>query len=201
MTVNFSRLEQAFVKFDAANAADPNQEVCEGGLYPKELLYSQRMTAMLMDFAPDASESLRLAARCQHICRWKIPRNRYPMDRTGYKCWRVELYRFHGEVAGEMMREAGYDDETIANVQSLLRKERIKVNPESQILEDVAGLVFIQYYLESFIKKFSHFEEEKLLNILLKTWKKMSEKGHITALNLNLNAELQRVMNKMLVFT
>ena len=198
MIVNISRFEQAFVKFDAANATDPNQDVFEGVIYPKELLYAKRMTAMLKHFEPDASEALQLAARCQHICRWKISRNNYPMDRVGYKCWRVELYKFHGETAGGIMRAVGYDEEMIASVQALLRKEKLKNNPESQILEDVVGLVFLQYYLVDFVNKYSHFEEEKLLNILRKTWKKMSEKGHITALKFNFPPELQAVIHKVL---
>lgn len=199
MIANIPRFEQAFVKFDAANAADPNQDVFEGVTYPKELLYSKRMTAMLKHFEPDASETLQLAARCQHICRWKIPRNNYPMDRIGYKCWRMELYKFHGEITGEIMREVGYDEEMIANVQALLRKEKLKTNPESQTLEDVVGLVFCQYYLVDFVNKYSYFEEEKLLNILRKTWKKMSEKGHMVALKFNFTSELRAVINKMLV--
>lgn len=198
MIINISRFEQAYVKFDAANAADPNQDVFEGVTYPKELLYSKRMTAMLKHFEPDASETLQLAARCQHICRWKISRDNYPMDKVGYKCWRMELYKFHGEITGGIMREVGYDDEIIANVQALLRKEKLKTNPESQILEDVVGLVFLQYYLIDFINKYNHFEEEKLLNILRKTWKKMSEKGHITALKFNFTSELRVVINKLL---
>jgi hypothetical protein len=199
MIVNTPRFEQAFFEFDAANAADPNQDVFEGVTYPKERLYSKRMTDMLKYFEPDASEALQLAARCQHICRWKIPRNNYPMDRVGYKCWRVELYKFHGETAGGIMREVGYDEEMIADVQALLRKEKLKTNTESQILEDVVGLVFLQYYLIDFVNKYSHFDEEKLLNILRKTWKKMSEKGRMTALKFKFTPELQEVINKALV--
>ncbi len=198
MIANIPRFEQAFVKFDAANAADPNQDVSEGVTYPKELLYSKRMTAMLKHFEPDASETLQLAGRSQHICRWKISRNNYPMDRVGYKCWRMGLYKFHGEVTGGIMRDVGYDEEMIANVQALLRKEKLKTNPESQILEDVVGLVFLQYYLVEFVNKYSYFEEEKLLNILRKTWKKMSEKGHLTALKFHFTSELRVVINKVL---
>lgn len=198
MIANISRCEQALVKSDAVNATDPNQDVCEGVIYPKELLYSKRMTAMLKHFEPDASEALQLAAHCQHICRWKIPRNNYSMDRVGYKCWRIELYKFHGEITGEIMREVGYDEDMIAYVQALLRKEKLKTNPESQILEDVVGLVFLQYYLVGFVNKYNYFEEEKLHNILRKTWKKMSEKGHITALKFNFTTELRVVINKAL---
>ena len=126
MIANMPRFEQAFVKFDAANADDPNQDVFEGVTYPKELLYSQRMTAMLKHFEPDASETLQLAARCQHICRWKISRNNYPMDRIGYKCWRMELYKFHGEITGGIMREVGYDEEMIAMYKRCCVKKGLK---------------------------------------------------------------------------
>ena len=170
----------------------------EGKSHPKELLYAQRMTAMLGRFAPDAAEAVQLAVRCQHICRWKIPRNTYPMDGEGYKRWRTNLYKFHGDTAGAIMREAGYDDEIIGKVQALLRKERLKVNPDTQLLEDVVDLVFLEHYLADFVSKYSHYEEDKLLGILRKTWQKMSEKGHAAALKLNYTPEMLAVVQKAL---
>src|SRR5574340_162686 len=122
-----ARFDQAIPKFDAANAEDPNKEVFEGKEYPKELLYAQRMTDMLKRFAPDAPEHVQLAAHAQHICRWKVPRSDYPMDKAGYYQWRTYLYKFHGETAGAIMQEAGSDEETISKLKALLRKER---NPE-----------------------------------------------------------------------
>jgi len=198
MIIDTSRFQQAIAKFDAANAQDPNQEIFDGKSYPKELLYAQRMTAMLERFAPDASEAVQLAVRCQHICRWKSPRNAYPMDGVGYKQWRTNLYQFHGETAGALMREAGYDEDMIARVQALLRKEKLKVNPETQMLEDVVDLVFLQYYLADFVVKYSHYDEEKLLGILRKTWRKMSEAGHAAALKLNYTPEILAVIQKAL---
>ena len=198
MITNAARFQQAIAKFDAANAQDPNQEMFDGQSYPKELLYAQRMTAMLERFAPDASEAVQLAVRCQHICRWKSPRNAYPMDGVGYKQWRTDLYKFHGETAGAIMREAGYDDDMIAKVQALLRKEKLKVNPETQMLEDVVDLVFLQHYLADFVTKYSHYEEEKLLGILRKTWRKMSDNGHAAALKLDYTPEILAVIQKAL---
>lgn len=198
MIANTERFKQVLAGFDAANADDPNQEMFEGKSYPKELLYSQRMTAMLEQFAPDASEAVQLAVRCQHICRWKIPRNTYPMDGEGYKRWRISLYKFHGDTAGAIMREVGYDDEIISKVQALLRKERLKVNPDTQLLEDVVDLVFLQHYLDDFVKKYSHYEEDKLLGILRKTWLKMSDKGHAAALKLNYTPEMLAIVQKAL---
>lgn len=198
MISNTTRFRQAIAKFDAANAQDPNQENFQGKTYPKELLYAERMTAMLAQFAPDATEAVQLAARSQHICRWKSPRNAYPMDGVGYKQWRTDLYRFHGETAAAIMREVGYDDDMIARVQALLRKEKLKVNPQTQMLEDVAGLVFLQHYLADFVSKYSHYEEEKLLGILRKTWRKMSDNGHAVALNLDYTPEILAVIQKAL---
>ena len=198
MITNAKRFEQALAKFDAANAQDPNQETFEGKSYLKELLYAQRMTAMLEKFAPDATEAVQLAVRCQHICRWKSPRNAYPMNGVGYKQWRTDLYKFHGETAGAIMREAGYDDDMISRVQALLRKEKLKVNPETQMLEDVVALVFLQHYLADFVKKYSHYEEDKLLGILRKTWRKMSESGHAAALQLDYTPDIMAVIQKTL---
>jgi len=198
MISNTTRFQQALAKFDAANAQDPNQEMFEGKAYPKELIYAQRMTTMLQKFAPDASEAVQLAVRCQHICRWQKPRAEYPMDGVGYKQWRTNLYKFHGDTAGAIMREVGYDDEITGKVQALLRKEKLKVNPETQLLEDVVDLVFLQYYLADFVVKYSHYDEEKLLGILRKTWRKMSDRGHEAALKLNYTPEILAVIQKAL---
>ena len=198
MIKDLSRFQKAIAKFDAANAEDPNQEMFEGKAYPKELIYAQRMTAMLDKFAPDATEVGQLASRFQHICRWKSPRNAYPMDGVGYKQWRTDLYKFHGETAGALMREVGYEEDMITQVQALLRKEKLKVNPETQLLEDVVDLVFLQHYLAAFVEKYSHYEEEKLLGILRKTWRKMSEAGHAAALKLDYTPEILAVIQKAL---
>ena len=99
------RLHAAFERLDAANREDPNRQVYEGRDYPKELLYAQRMTRWLDRLVPEASEAVRLAARAQHVCRWKIPRGDYPMDRAGYRRWRSDLGRFHAETAGQILQQ------------------------------------------------------------------------------------------------
>jgi len=178
------RFERAIAGFDAANAADPNREV-DGGLErPKELVYAERMTAMLARFAPDAPEVVRLAARCQHIERWKIPRDSYPMDRIGYLQWRKRLNKFHGEVAGGILREAGYDEPTVARVARLLMKEGLKSDPEAQTLEDVVDLVFLEHYLADFVEKHGQYDIAKFTDILAKTAKKMSPRGRAAAVTL-----------------
>ena len=189
------RFEKAIVRFDVANAEDPNREAHEGAEHPKELLYGRRMTAWLERLAPDAPEALRLAVRCQHIRRWAIPRNRYPMDRAGYREWRTTLAKFHAETAGEILREVGYDEETILRVQALVRKERLKLDAETQALEDVACLVFLESYFADFARQ---HDEEKLIDILRKTWRKMSPKGHEAALGLALSPDLRGTVEKAL---
>src|SRR5437868_2489188 len=159
------RFQQAIRRIDDANRQDPRRTRVLELDVPDELLYAERMTTRLLHFEPGASEALQLAARCQHICRWMIPREQYPMDRAGYLRWRADLAKFHAEKAGEILREVGYDDTTIARVQSLVRKENLKVDPETQSLEDVAALVFLEFELAEFAKKHAG-EDEKLVRIL-----------------------------------
>ena len=174
----------AFQHFDEANKQDPNTEVFEGTTYPKEVLYGIRMTERLNEFDPTASEALRLTARCQHICRWEIPRESYEMNREGYLRWRQELKKFHAKKAASILEDVGYDDETIDNVKFLLEKKQLKKNEETQALEDVICLVFLEYYFEPFAHK---HEEDKTIDILQKTWRKMSIKGQEAALKLPLS--------------
>ncbi len=148
------RLSQAFAIFDKANTADPNTETYQGRTYPKELLYALRMTERLNEFEPSASETLKLTARCQHICRWEIPRESYPMDRLGYLRWRQDLKKFHAEKAGQILKEVGYNQEMIDKVGFLLEKKQLKKHPETQTLEDVICLVFLEFYFEAFSKKY-----------------------------------------------
>ena len=114
---------------------------------PRELLYAQRLTGWVLRLCPDASEELRLAARCQHICRWEIPRNSYPMTRAGYLKWRADLKKFHAQKAGEILREAGYDETAIRRVQELNLKKNFPDDPETRVLEDALCLVFLQFQL------------------------------------------------------
>lgn len=178
MIENRERFERAMALFDAANAEDPNQD--EG--QPKELLYAQRMTEMINRFAPAASEAAQLAVRAQHIKRWTVPRNSYPMTKEGYHAWRTGLYSFHADTAGELMREAGYDDAMIAQVKKAVGKRGIKVNPDSQLLEDIANLVFIEHYMLAFAQSKPEYDEAKWLEIIRRTWGKMSKDAQDFAL-------------------
>ena len=185
------RFTNAIDRFDLANAEDPRRGSVGGESQPRELVYARRMTAALDRFAPDAPEAVRLAARCQHLRRWTIPRDRYPAGRDGYRQWRTDLGRFHAETAGEILLDVGYDGATIAHVQALLRKERLKADPDVQLLEDVICLVFLEHYLADFA---AQHDEEKLTDILRKTWRKMSDRGRAAALEVDLPTALRALV-------
>ena len=174
------RLAIALARFDAVNAEDPRRgrDPASGDDIGLELLYARRMTERLDALAPDAPETLRLAARAQHIARWRIPRERYPEGRAGYKRWRSQLARAHAELAGGILAEVGYPRESIERVQSLLLKKGLKSDPEVQTLEDVACLVFLEHHFADFARK---HERAKLVDIARKTWGKMSPRGQAAA--------------------
>lgn len=193
---NYSkRFEDALRLIDEANSEDPNLESFEGEEYPKELLYSMRMTKWLDTIEPQASDALRLAVRSQHIRRWEIPRTDYPLGRKGYHQWRTRLYDYHGDKAAEILEIVGYGEETIVQVRKLLKKQGLKSNPETRTLEDVACLVFLESYFWDFSRL---HDEEKIVDILRKTWTKMSARGQDAARELSLNAGAEALLNKAL---
>ncbi|MCM4167246.1 hypothetical protein KCTC52924_02825 [Arenibacter antarcticus] len=188
-----NKFENAIERFDAANKEDPNTELWQGKTYPKELLYAIRMTDKLKSFAPNASEALQLTARSQHIQRWEIPRDTFEMGRKGYLKWRQTLQKFHVEKASFILKEVGYEQEIIDQVAFLLQKKQLQKNVETQTLEDVICLVFLEYYFEDFSAK---HPEEKQLDVLQKTWRKMSPKGHEAALQLPLSHQAKNTITK-----
>ena len=172
------RYQATIAAFDRANAQDPNKEIFEGTEYPKELLYSQRMSEMQERYVPEASEAVKLAVRAQHIRRWMIPRGDYPMDRQGYLQWRTGLYKFHAETAGRIMQEAGYDEVMVERVKAIVSKKGLKINAETQLMEDVVDLVFIEHYITGFASQHPEYDEAKWVEIIRKTWQKMSSRAH-----------------------
>ena len=193
MSAESDRFERAIERFDAANAEDPTRITVDGVEQPAELLYARRMTACLDRFHPDAPEPVRLAARAQHIRRWTSPRTDYPEGRDGYRRWRTNLAKFHADSAAAILRDVGYDEATISRVESLLRKERLKADPDVQLLEDVICLVFLEHYLPAFAPK---HDDDKLTDVLRKTWRKMSEEGHRAALAVAMPAELRALVHR-----
>ncbi len=175
--------EKAIELIDGANSEDPNEESAEGKTWPKELLYSQRMSDMLERFKPDADEANKLSIRAQHIQRWKSPREGYSMDRIGYLKWRKDLYKFHANTAGELLAEAGYDGDVINRVKDAIAKKNIKTNADTRLVEDISALVFIEHYMQAFADKHPEYDEAKWIDIIQKTWNKMSDRGHEFALS------------------
>ena len=175
------RFRAAIAAMDAFNAEDPTLETAEGGDQPAALLYGRRMSGWLLRLAPDASEALRLAARAQHIGRWKSPRGAYPVGREGYLKWRGDLARFHADTAAAILAEAGYESAVIARVEALLQKKRLKRDAEAQTLEDGACLVFLEHEFTEFSRK---HEDEKVVDIVAKTLAKMSDRGRAEAAKL-----------------
>ncbi len=189
------RVQRAIELIDQANLADPTMEMDGGEEKPKAYLYGLRMSRWLDKLAPDASQALRLAARAQHIERWTVPRHTYPLGRKGYNQWRTGLHKFHAGRAGEIMARVGYDGATIQRTADLLQKKHLKRNAETQMLEDVICLVFLENEFDGFAAKQT---EEKIIDILRKTWRKMSETGHQAALGLELSPTAKRLVEKAL---
>jgi Domain of unknown function (DUF4202) len=190
------RFESALRRFDEENSRDPNHEAVDGIPHPRELLYAQRLVNWVLRLCPGASEELRLAARCQHICRWETPRQSYPMTRAGYLQWRATLKKFHAQKAGDILREAGYPEEVIRRVQDLNLKKHFPDDPEARVLEDALCLVFLEFQLADLAARTA---EDKTINALQKSWQKMTEAARAEALKLNYGkrekALLERALN------
>ena len=190
------RFESALRRFDEENSRDPNHEAVDGIPHPRELLYAQRLVNWVLRLCPGASEELRLAARCQHICRWEIPRQSYPMTRAGYLQWRATLKKFHAQKAGDILREAGYPEDVIRRVQDLNLKKHFPDDPESRVLEDALCLVFLEFQFADLAAKTA---ADKTINALQKSWQKMTEAARAEALKLNYGerekALLERALN------
>ena len=168
---------------DSANQQDPNRVSADGKDWPKELLYSERMSDMLERYAPAADDTMKLAIRAQHIERWKSPRNAYPMDRIGYLQWRKDLYKIQANTAAELLLQAGYAQSEVERLRNAVAKKNIKGNPDTQQLEDVTDLVFMEHYIEEFVAKHPDYSEEKWIVIIQKTWNKMSAEAQEFALS------------------
>ena len=189
------RFSEAFRRFDEENRNDPNLVMLEGVARPQELLYAERLTEWVLRLAPEASEQLLLAARSQHIRRWTVPRASYEMTRAGYLKWRADLKQFHAAQSAEILGEVGYDEETIQRVRDLNLKKLLGRDADSQILEDALCLVTLQYQLTDLVAKTDH---AKMISILRKTWKKMSQAARDHALALPYSAMEKQLLEQAL---
>jgi hypothetical protein len=189
---NPERFAAALARFDAENAKDPKTVQCEGRGQPHELVYSRWLTDWVLRLAPEASEPLRLAARCQHLRRWEIPRESYPATRAGYLKWRQVLKEFHAGTAAEILREVGYANDVIRQVRDLNLKKNFPADPDCRILEDALCLVFLEHQFAELAAKAT---EEKMITALQKCWGKMTPAAHAEALKLNYSAAEKHLLD------
>ena len=193
--MNCNQLNEVFDLIDVANSKDTESTGPNDNLRPAALVYGERMSGALERFKKSPSDHLQIAARAQHIERWTCPRASYPEGRAGYLKWRADLKSFHARRAGELMQEAGYSQSDIDRVGALVRKKGLKRDPEAQVLEDVACLVFLEHYAEEFIAK---HEDEKVVDILRKTIGKMSADGVEAAKKIGLEGRLADLLHRAL---
>ena len=190
-----SRFDAAIKLIDSAHAQDPNKISILGSEQPYELHYSEKMTHYLRERDPFAPIPLRLAVRAQHLKRWEVPRDSYPMNKIGYHAWRTYLKKRQADLASQICIDCGYSEEDATRVAHLIRKEDLKQDEETQTLEDVACLVFLDDQFEEFEKQ---HDEEKIIRILRKTWGKMSDKGHKLALEIPMSERCKTLVAKAL---
>lgn len=177
---------KAIELINQAHLADPKGE---------ELLYSERCFQWLTKLKPDHSLAEELAARCQHLKRWEVSRDSFPLDKKGYHQWRTYLYTYQADAAAELLKEAGIEENIIDEVKTMVSKKNLRNNEQTQLIEDVACLVFLEFYIDPFAKS-KDYSEEKWIKIIRKTWSKMSEKAHKFALELNYPEPLLKLIQK-----
>lgn len=190
-----ARFGAALVRFDQENSHDPHIHAVGGRTSPRELVYAQWLSEWVLCLKPDASEPLRLAARSAHLCRWAIARDSFPMTRTGYLRWRQELKAFHAQKVGAILREVGYSTDIITRVQDLVSKKAFPQDPESRVLEDALCLVFLEHQFADLAAKSS---DEKMINALQKTWRKMTHGAREIAKNLELASHERNLLERAL---
>lgn len=189
------RLQVALAAFDDVNRLDPNTIRVDGEEQPKELVQSERRSVWIERLDSNASEALRLAARCQHLRRWEIPRSTYPEGRRGYLEWRAALAKFHAARAREILEQAGYDPATVEQVNRINLKRGLRTDADTQTMEDALCLSFLEHEIDEFAAK---HDEAKLVDILRKTWRKMSPRAHELALGLELSPAVAALVRQAL---
>ena len=194
-TGELKRFQQALQRFDEENSRDPNVLEIDDAKRPRELVYAEWLTDWVLRLSPNASEELQLAARCQHLCRWMVPRSSYSMTRAGYLQWREGLKKFHAQKAGEILHEVGYPEEIVTRVQSLNLKKNFPQDPETRVLEDALCLVFLEHQLSDLADKTA---EDKVIGALQKSWKKMTPAARDFALRLSYLPRTKALLDRAL---
>ncbi|HRG48869.1 MAG TPA: DUF4202 domain-containing protein [Leptospiraceae bacterium] len=191
--MNKNLFTQAMEAFDTANSKDPNFIEVNGFEKPYELIYSNWLYEWVMKLNPNAIEELQLAARCQHIKRWEIPRSSYPEGLKGYNKWKKDLAVFHADEASKILKQVGYDEVVVDRVRSINLKKNLKTDLDVQTMEDALCLVTLQYQIEGFSLK---HDDEKMIGIIQKTWAKMSSKAKEEALKLSYSERVLSLIKK-----
>ncbi len=187
------RFSEAIKKIDAANMEDPRSEIVHGSPQPRELLFAQRVYRWVEQLVAEPSEELLLAARAHTLCRWRIPRDRYPMTTVGYHQWRNALAQFHADEAESILRAASYPVDKIQKVRDFITKENWPENKEACVLEDADCLVFLDTKLPDYLDA---WEESKTLRILRRTLRKMTPEGRAQALQLKLGDRVRELVRR-----
>lgn len=172
--ISEAQYQKAKAKIDQEHSLDLSIQTDNGIEYPAELLYSNRMLSILDLVLPESNNVIKLAAQCQHLKRWQVPRDLYPYDRRGYHEWRRVVMDFQLEQTRIILSEAGIDDADITEITKILHEQGNKLNRDSQVIMDTACLVFLRWYMEPFASK---HQNEKVADILKKTMRKMSSHG------------------------
>lgn len=188
-----TKLDKVLQEIDNVHAQDPNTVVINGEDQPYELHYSREMSAYLEKHSPGSSDLLRIAICAQHLRRWEVPRNSYPMNKGGYQSWRTALKHRQAGLVFQICLDNGYSEDDSNRVASLVRKENITHDDETRILEDVACLVFLDDQFEEFKK---HHDDKKIITILRKTWDKMTERGHELALEISMSSHAKSLITE-----
>ncbi len=184
------RFDAAIAAIDRANADDPNTITVDGEARPKELTHAEMVTDWVRRLADEPSEELLLAARAHHLRRWTVPRNSYPEGRAGYLRWRRDLHQQHADDVGTILGDVGYPTGTVERVQAIVQKKGLaQGDPEVQILEDALCLVFIETQFREIAERLEdqYGDEDKMVEVVHKTLKKMSDAGRACALQIDLD--------------
>jgi hypothetical protein len=195
MNAESELIPKAVERFDALNARDPNQIVVAGAARPRELVQAERLETWVLRLEPNASVALRLAARCQHLCRWELPRADYGEGRVAYLKWRKDLAHHHADLAASVLTELGFSTETVAAVRRINLKQGLKVDADTQTMEDALCLAFLEHEFAEFAPK---YEDAKVISIVQKTWRKMSPRAHELALGLPFAPETLALVSRAL---
>lgn len=180
---------------DAAHSADPHR--LEDGR-AAELVYADRMENWVANVAVEPTPLLRLAARCQHLERWVVPRTSFPDGKPGYLAWRRSLYTKQAERARSLLFAAGVSSDEAAEVVTWVSKTGLKTNSGTQALEDAACLVFLENEIGAFATQHADYRREKFVDIIKKTWRKMSPRAQELARSLALTPEIAALVNEAL---